>query len=517
MTTAKQRWSKLDADRHALLFRCERYAAFTLPKIFPPQNYNQVNTELQHDYQALGGQAVNHASNKIMLTMFAPSRPFMKMDMPAADKAGFASVNIDENKLAEFFSIAERKAMKRLDKMGVRPKLFECVKHLLIVGNSLMVLEQDTVRVVGLRRYVVKRSITGRVIEIILAERVKMDELEPDVQKLLQDDKGGEDTDVHDQDKDKEVTVYKWITYEDGKYLLETWVDDTRLEPAKFQGKFTDKTLPYRALTWDLADEADYGTGLVEDYAGDFASLSMLSEAQVQAGILSSEFRWLVNPTGMTTVSDLENSANGAALAGANGDVNLIQSGKSADLQVLQAIIQEYSRRIAQGFLMGSAVTRNAERVTAEEIRMQANELETALGGVYSRLAVDMQMPIAYWLIAMDNIKLEGSSIEPTIVTGLDALSRNGDLDNVKQFLGDLAGVAALPPTLQQYLKLDAIASAVAAGRGIQSSLFIKSQEEVQQEQQAAAQAQNAQQMDAHAGQTAIDTAAASAQQPQGQ
>ena len=34
--------------------------------------------------------------------------------------------------------------------------------------------------------------------------------------------------------------------------------------------------------------------------------------------------------------------------------------------------------------LLNSSVQRNAERVTAEEVRYMAQELETALGGVYS-------------------------------------------------------------------------------------------------------------------------------------
>ena len=57
------------------------------------------------------------------------------------------------------------------------------------------------------------------------------------------------------------------------------------------------------------------------------------------------------------------------------------------------------TRRLGAAFLLNTAVTRDAERVTAQEIRMQAQELESSLGGVYSRLANELQLPLAKRLL----------------------------------------------------------------------------------------------------------------------
>src|SRR5690606_40756446 len=100
--------------------------------------------------------------------------------------------------------------------------------------------------------------------------------------------------------------------------------------------------LPYRAVTWDLAAGDDYGTGLVEDYDGDFQALSLLSEATIQAAILASEFRWLVNPAGQTSVEDFVASPNGAAIPGQHGDIELISSGVEGTLQTNLNIQQLY-------------------------------------------------------------------------------------------------------------------------------------------------------------------------------
>jgi hypothetical protein len=269
--------------------------------------------------------------------------------------------------------------------------------------------------------------------------------------------------------------------------------------------------LPYRVLTWDLSDDANYGTGLMEDYKGDFAALSTLSKAQVIGAVLASEFRWLVNPAGMTSAADFEASENGAAIPGVKGDIELVESGKAADLAIIGQTNAEYISRIGRGFLLGSSVTRDAERVTAEEIRMQANELESSLGGAYSRLAVDFQIPMAYWLMDTVGLGINGTQFIPSIVTGLDALSRNGDLEDLKLWLADLAALSSLPPELIARLKVDELSKALAAPRRIKVDAYLKSNEQIAQEQAQARQAEQESMQAQATTQMAVD-----ASKPQG-
>ena len=50
--------------------------------------------------------------------------------------------------------------------------------------------------------------------------------------------------------------------------------------------------------------------------------------------------------------------------------------------------------RLSQAFLLNSSVQRNAERVTAEEIKFVASELESTLGGIYGVLTQEFQQPL---------------------------------------------------------------------------------------------------------------------------
>lgn len=494
---ASGRWAQLDGQRQGFLTRCETYAAYTIPKLCTPSGYDQVNTELKHDFQAVGAQAVNHLANKIMLALFAPSRPFFRLDPDRELKQELEQVGITPEQLAEMLSQGEKEAIAELDKLALRPKLFEAIKHLIVLGNSLLDLSDDEdARVIGIKKYCVRRSMSGRILELLIADKLMLDELEEDVKEQA--------LRFYGYTPEKEVTLYRWIKRNaNGDYEMEQWVDEFKL-PKKFNGKWPYERLPFRVLTWDLSDNANYGTGLVEDYKGDFSALSALTKAQVLGAILASEFRWLVRPGGNTRVEDFEESENGSAIPGEEGDITIVQSNKAADLQLLQAVNSEYINRIARGFLLGSAVTRDAERVTAEEIRMQANELETSLGGAYSRLAVDFQIPIAYWLLDIVKLTIHGKGVRPSIVTGLEALSRTGDLEDLKLWLADMAALNSLPEHLQAKLRMDKIATALATPRRIKAMDFVKSEEEFAAEMQRAQQ----QQIEAQATQSGIDAAA---------
>lgn len=472
---APGRWLQMVASRHGFIRRCELYASYTLPKLCLPDGYDQNTSEISHDYQAVGAQFTNHLANKIMLAGFAPSRPFFVLDPTSVAQAEMDKVGVDKPEVVKFLAKAEKDAVKTLDRMAMRPKLYEVIKNLIVLGNVMLVLNKDeTSRVIGIKKYTVRRSASGQILEIMLIDKVMFDELDPKVQDAVRRHSRYPD--------DREVTLYKWIKRDaNGDFLMEQWVDTYQL-PKEFNGKWPEATMPYRVLTWDLSDDAHYGTGLVEDYKGDFAGLSILSKAQVIGAVLASEFRWLVNPAGLTRPEDLENSENGSALPGAKDDIHLVESGKSADLRITLDMNETYVNRIGRGFLAGSSVVRNAERVTAEEIRMQADELETSLGGAYSRLAVDLQLPLARWLLVIVKVGGEAAFI-PTVVTGLEALSRTGDLENLKLWLSDMGAVATLPPSLQGVIKMKAIATALAAPRRINVDEYLKSDDEIAQDQ----------------------------------
>ena len=498
--TASQLWTAYDSKRSGLLTRVERYASLTIPKICLPDGFDELNLDQSHDYQSLGAQAVNHLCNKLMLAMFAPSRPFAKLVPGKKAKAAATNAGMTDTQLDQILAKGERDAIKELDSRGQRPQLYRLLRHIVVAGNALLVLTKRGLRVISLRNYVIKRDIWGSVKTIIIREKVKFDELDANIVKMLRQ---------RYQD-DTEVSFYKWIKREEnGSYTMTQWVDEIRL-PKEFDGRWPANRMPYQAITWDIADESDYGTGLVEEYIGDLEATSVLSEAIVDGGVLGTEFRWMVNPNGQTSIDDLNNSENGDALPGLPADVAPTQGGNPQAIATAENVLDRYERRIARGFLMGSSVIRDAERVTTEEVRLTANELETAYGGVYSTLASSVQIPVAYWLFDTIDLKIKESDLDVTIVTGLDALSRNGDLDNFRLAMGDMASVSTVPENLAARVKWEEVGSFIGQGRNIDLNRFLMTDAEFAKVQEASAQARVREQAAAQAG---VATANQQAQQ----
>ncbi len=500
--TAEACWGRLAGVKQALMNRVERYAALTIPKVCLPPGFQVESMDQSHDWQSLGAQAVNHVVNKLMTAMFAPSRPFYRVAEGKKTKEQAAQAGINETQLGEVLTKMERDGSLQLDKLAQRPKLYQTCRHLVVTGNVLMILDKDIIRTMGLKYWCVKRNHRGEVHTLIIREHMCFNELDQQIQKLWDKRYSPLDT----------VSHFRFIKKTPQGYVMTQWVDDTRL-PETFSAKWTDEKMPYRVLTWDLADESDYGTGLVEDYCGDFESLSVLSESIVTGAVVASEFRWVADPNGMTSIDDMKNSVNGDIIPGKAKDIATVSPQVADGVKIAQAVNESYVQRISRGFLMGSAVTRNAERVTAEEVRMTAMELESAFGGVYSALAPSMQHPIALWMLANADTPIAGTDLSVIIVTGLDALSRNGDLDNLRQGFSVMRDFAQAPDMLLQRMKWQDLADFVGQCVGCDMKRFILSDDEFQAAQQQAMAQQQAQDVGT-AGGVAQAQAAAQPQQP---
>lgn len=480
--SAQSRFKILEAERQSFYDRCKAYATLTIPRLCLDASYKQDNTELAHDYQSVGAQCVNVLSNKIMLALFAPSRPFFRYQLDSATREKLLAMQVPEDQITQMFAGKEQEAVDLLDQMNCRPQLFELIQMLIVTGNALLYLPDDKkspLLVYGLENYVVKRNCQGEVIEVLIRQKVVFDALQDDLQAWLKTQEKG-----RQYEPNTKLCLYQWYCWEDGKFYLRTFVDDIEVDLADYKGEWSRDDVPVRPQVWTLSSGADYGTGIVEDYARDFATISVLSEALVQGGILVSEFRWTADPQGMTRPEDLTNTKNGSVVPGRKDDINIVTAGsKGQDLAQVQATLQDYVRRVYTGFLVLTGSIRDSERTTAEEVQMTASELEQQLGGGYTRISIGLQVPLAGWLSDRLDLSIKGTQIKVKIVTGLNAMSRSGDADKMTQALSQLAAMSQWPPELLAKLKVDAIAAVIFAGQGLVAQQFVKSQAEVAQEQ----------------------------------
>jgi hypothetical protein len=247
------------------------------------------------------------------------------------------------------------------------------------------------------------------------------------------------------------------------------------------------------ALRWTAVEGEDYGRGYVEEYLGDLISLEGLSKAIVEGSAVAARVIYLLNPNGLTKLDSFRKAENGDVIIGKEGDVKAVQSEKQADLTIASNAAKEIQNRLSQAFLMNSSVQRQAERVTAEEVRFMASELEDALGGVYSILAQEFQFPFVVREIdRMTKAKklpaLPKGVVKPVIITGLEALGRGHDLQKYTTFLQVLQPLG--PEIIAQYLKPQGFISHVASALSIDPDDIVKTEDEMAAEKQQAMQQQ---------------------------
>ena len=479
-TELKAQFDFLIGERSYLEHRWEEYAGWTLPFLFPHEEFEST-TEMQHDFHSLGAQALNHLSNKISVTLFPPSRPFFKIELtPEQDRAIQETEGFTAGDIEIFTSRAEQEAMRNAEKIKLRTAVILAMKNIIALGNTLIYYPEDfnsPAQVYNMRDYVVKRDMSGALLQIITKDRKVMQTLPAEYRTQMMG---------HGFKNDQKIDLYTGITrQQNGSFFVKQELENHVLTT---EGIYPEDELPWTALTWNLTRGQDYGNGLVEEYAGDFHVISNLAESNLNLAAIASDIKILVNPMGQTDVKALNEAASGTFVYGLPTDVAYLQLEKLNELQFTTNMLESYEHRISAAFLLNTQVTRDAERVTAEEIRMNVNELEGSLGGVYSRLGEEMQQPIAKKLLRSVNKEL--AQLNPVILTGIESLSRNSEHEQIILFINDLAMLAQIPEPMIPFIKYDDMAKVLAANRGLEYTKFIKSTEEVEEEQEAAQEQQ---------------------------
>lgn len=123
---------------------------------------------------------------------------------------------------------------------------------------------------------------------------------------------------------------------------------------------------------------------------------------------------------------------------------------------------------------------------------MRAQQLENTLGGTYSVLSTELQLPLVRRLMAqMTKSKklppLPKDVVSPTIVTGLDALGRGHDMNKYMQLL---QAIAPMGPQALGRVNVGDLVKRVGISLGLEMDGLIFTDEQLQQQQQAALEAQ---------------------------
>ena len=474
---AQGMYANLESERSSFLDRARSASEITIPSLLVNEGHSS-STILHTPYQSIGAEGVNNLSSKLLLSLIPPNAPFFRLVIDDAELEELVANQRGE--VEETLSKIERMVQQEIEVRALRVPISEALKQLIVAGNVLVYLpENQQMRVFKLDRYVVKRDSMGNVLKIVVKETMSPLSL-PEKAKHL----------VSETDEDEipktSIDLYTCVKWTGRNWKIHQEIEG-QIVPGS-EGSFPKNKNPFIALRFTHIDGEDYGRGFVEEYIGDLKSLETLTKAIVEGASAAAKILFLVRPNGTTRIKTLAVSPNGAIVVGDAQDVSTLQLQKSADFRVAQETIRTLSERLSRVFLMNSSVRRQAERVTAEEIRIAYQELEIALGGVYSILSQEFQLPLVQ--LIMNKMKKEkklppfpDESLKPMVITGVEALGRGQDLNELAGFLQHLAPLG--PDTVMRELNINEYINRLAASLGIESKGLIKSEEQKQQEAQA--------------------------------
>jgi hypothetical protein len=482
--TAASRWKHLEKLRSTPLRRAIDCSSLTIPSAIPesdqnygalPQTYNKLNSL----YQGVGARGVSNLTAKICLSLYPPSQPFFMLVLDKAKvQSELAQMGDQADQIISDLNLKlsgyERQIMQKLDELQTRPALFEAVRHLIIGGNALLHVGTESVRMFGLRSYVCDRDPEGNVRELVIREQVSPEFLPISTTQQEREDMEYADLYTHvtmDPDKDR----CEWYQEYDGRRLQEQ------------SGFSTMDACPYLVLRLHRVAGEAFGRGIVEEALGDLQSLESLSQAIVQGSLIAAKAVALVNPNGTTRADAISRAENGAVVAGNAADVEFLQVQKSTDFATALQTMQIIEKRLNFVFLNNEAATRDASRVTAEEIRLMANQLEAGLGGTYSVLAHELQLPLVKRvmnIMGRDGAlpQMPKGLIEPIVQTGLEAIGRGNDKQRLTNFIQTIAASLG-PEALTEYVDPSELIRRFAASDGIDTDGLVKSPEQIQGEQ----------------------------------
>ena len=480
--TAQSRYDNLSSDRAQFLSEAEDATKLTLPYLIRGhEEYAKGMKQLKTPWQSVGAKGVVALASKLSLSLVPPQTSFFKLQLDESQLGEDFGPEV-KSELDLSFAKIERTILDAIAASDDRVVIHQALQHLVVGGNALIFMSKQGLKLYPLNRYVIERDGNGNVIEIITKERINKELVEKykEPQNIL--------TVTESEDpNDKEIDVYTHVKRENNRFVWHQEVRGKILPDSKSKAP-VDAT-PWLPLRFNTVDGEAYGRGRVGQFIGDLKSLEALSQAIVEGSAAAAKVVFTVSPSSTTKPSTLAQAGNGAIVQGRPDDIGVIQVGKTADFATALQHMQTLEKRLNEAFLILSI--RQSERTTAEEVRSTQMEPEQQLGGLFGLLTVEFLVPYLNRKLSVfqktgEIPRIPKGMVKPIIVAGINSLGRGQDVQALGAFLQTIAQTMG-PDAIATYINPEEVVKRLAAAQGIDVLNLVKSMQDVQEEQQQAA------------------------------
>ena len=511
--SCERRYHALESDRDYYLERARTAAGLTIPYLIPISNEptSRENNTFPLPWNGIGARGVHNLASRLLLALLPPTETFFRFTVDEAkmveSEMQMAATGASEEAIAKFkseFEIGlaklERMVLRSIEASNDRVAVHEMLLHLIVGGNVLGYIAKEGLKAFHLNRYVCQRDLMGNPLEAIVCEQLSYESLPEKVQAMV-DEADGEVSGIIDSDGDetpqyeRTIKLFTHITWKAGKVSWYQEVKGKEIEGTSFSRPADES--PWLLLRMYQVGGSSYSPGYIEGACiADLTTAEALNQAIAEGSLVSAQVKHLVKPNAVTNAKKLAEAPNGAYLPGNPEDVTTIQVNKAADLNVAAQGLARIEARLSQAFML--ADVRDSERTTAEEVRLQALLIEQSLGSLYAILTTEFQQPYVKRKLALLSEsgklpELPKGLVEPVVSVGLAAVGRGNDLEKTARFMQILQQTLG-PEGVATYVMPSELIRRLAGAMGMDIIGLVKTEEQLQQEQQAAMQAQQTQQ-----------------------
>jgi len=513
MATAEQRYRALQSDRDYYLSRARSAARLTIPYLIPSVNEPGANNNetFTLPWNGIGARGVHNLASRLLMALLPPTESFFRFTFDevrwqkqeaAMAEAGASESEIAKQKTEMEVGLArlERSVLRSIETSNDRVVVHEALMHLIVAGNCLLYVGEKGLQCFHLNRYTLLRDPMGNPVEAVVCEEIAEDALPKKIHDFLEEEDpelyGILNADPAPTTRTKTVKIFTHIKWEQGKVEWHQEVKGKEIDGS--HGTATAEGSPWLPLRMIRVDGSNFGPGYVESACiADLNTAEALNQAIAEGSLVSAQVKHLVKPAGVTNAKQLAEAPNGAYLPGNPDDVFTIQTQKGGDLNVAMSGLQRIEARLSQAFML--AEMRSAERVTAEEVRLQALQLEVSIGSTWSILTVELMAPyvtrkLELFIRSGGMRALPEGLIKPVVSVGLAAVGRGNDLEKTARFMQILQQTLG-PEGIATYVNPSELIKRLASSMGMDVLGLVKTEDELaaeQQQQQQAAMAQQA-------------------------
>ena len=508
---AAKRYRALEGDRNYRLEQARTSGRLTVPYLIPLSDEATAlrNQDFVLPWNGIGARGTHNLASKLLIALLPPTETFFRFTIDEIEmgkneqmlyQQGATPEDVARQKTEFDTGLArlERAVLHSIETSNDRVAVHEMLLHLIVGGNVLMYVAEEGLKCFHLNKYVLRRDPMGNPLEAIVNEKISIENL-PDSARELVNEKEGDITGIVDEQGkpkyEETVNVYTHIQWENKSVSWYQEVSGNEVPGSR--GNAPSKESPWLPLRMYRIDGDSYSPGYIEAACiADLQTAEALSQAIAEGALVSAQVKHLVKPSGIANPKKLAEAANGAYVPGNPDDVFTLQTNKAQDLNIALQSLTTIESRLAQSFMLNTP--RQAERVTAEEVRLQALQLENALGSIYAILTTEFQQPyVSRKLVLLTRkgkmAKLPNELVRPVVSVGLAAVGRGNDLEKTARFMQILQQTLG-PEGVSTYVNPSELISRLASAMGMDKVGLVKSEEQLQQEQEQQQQMMLAQQ-----------------------